>query len=174
MELGVNTDPKRSRGRLCADFHQGFPELLRRLRAGEFKWLPRQRIEVALLSTEDGKQTRRVLPQLALNEVFAGEEDPTRASILKLKADGVGPWRQHKCSGLLINTGTGASAWAGEAGQVTETQAHAMLAALARETSAADAKVRGIEVADTERLMDLLERETPCGERERNGEKESE
>ncbi|XP_038599338.1 NAD kinase 2, mitochondrial [Tachyglossus aculeatus] len=51
--IGVNTDPERSEGHLCLPvrYTHSFPEALKRLTHGEFRWLWRQRIRMYLEGT---------------------------------------------------------------------------------------------------------------------------
>ncbi|KAL0965686.1 hypothetical protein UPYG_G00284460 [Umbra pygmaea] len=51
--LGVNTDPERSEGHLCLPVHytHAFPEAIRKLCRGQFKWQWRQRIRLHLEGT---------------------------------------------------------------------------------------------------------------------------
>ncbi|CAF4833063.1 unnamed protein product [Pieris macdunnoughi] len=52
----------------------------------------------------------KVLPFLALNEVFIGESVTSRVSLLRLKIDD-GKWAHTKSSGLCVTTGTGSTSW---------------------------------------------------------------
>ncbi|XP_038217568.1 NAD kinase 2, mitochondrial [Zerene cesonia] len=52
----------------------------------------------------------KVLPFLALNEVFIGESVTSRVSLLRLKIDN-GKWTHTKSSGLCVTTGTGSTSW---------------------------------------------------------------
>ncbi|KAM8961460.1 NAD kinase 2, mitochondrial isoform 2-T2 [Pelodytes ibericus] len=107
--IGVNTDPERSEGHLClpVQYTHSFPEALRKLYRGEFRWQWRQRIRLYLegtginltpvdlhdqqLSLEQhnkahncGSQQEQtfsgphLLPVRALNEVFIGESLSSR------------------------------------------------------------------------------------------------
>ncbi|XP_010764889.1 NAD kinase 2, mitochondrial isoform X2 [Notothenia coriiceps] len=51
--VGVNTDPERSEGHLCLPvrYTHAFPEALKKLCCGEFRWLWRQRIRLHLEGT---------------------------------------------------------------------------------------------------------------------------
>ncbi|XP_023663976.1 NAD kinase 2, mitochondrial isoform X2 [Paramormyrops kingsleyae] len=51
--LGVNTDPERSEGHLClpVSYTHAFPEALRKLRKGEFRWQWRHRLRLHLEGT---------------------------------------------------------------------------------------------------------------------------
>ncbi|XP_063898054.1 NAD kinase 2, mitochondrial [Helicoverpa armigera] len=52
----------------------------------------------------------KVLPFLALNEVFIGESVTSRVSLLRLQIDD-GAWSHTKSSGLCVTTGTGSTSW---------------------------------------------------------------
>lgn len=52
----------------------------------------------------------KVLPFLALNEVFIGESVTSRVSLLRLQIDN-GNWTHTKSSGLCVTTGTGSTSW---------------------------------------------------------------
>ncbi|XP_047736261.1 NAD kinase 2, mitochondrial [Hyalella azteca] len=61
----------------------------------------------------------RVLPVLALNEVFIGECISARVSYLELQFDDQAPGK-HKCSGLIVSTGTGSTSWTYNVNKLTE------------------------------------------------------
>ncbi|CAL1273993.1 unnamed protein product [Larinioides sclopetarius] len=48
--IGINSDPTRSLGHLCLSsfYTENFPEAVNRLKAGNFKWMHRQRIKISL------------------------------------------------------------------------------------------------------------------------------
>ncbi|XP_077293373.1 NAD kinase 2, mitochondrial isoform X2 [Arctopsyche grandis] len=54
---------------------------------------------------------KRVLPYLALNEVFIGENVSARVSHLQLTIDESSKPTRTKCSGLCVSTGTGSTSW---------------------------------------------------------------
>lgn len=54
---------------------------------------------------------KRVLPYLALNEVFIGETLSARVSNLQLRIDNSEQLTKTKCSGLCVSTGTGSTSW---------------------------------------------------------------
>ena len=56
------------------------------------------------------KISERVLPVLALNEVFLGESLSSRVSYLEVKFDN-NPVMKTRNSGLCISTGTGSTSW---------------------------------------------------------------
>lgn len=124
-QVGINTDPSRSRGQLCVDFAHNLSRQLDRLKAGNYTWVRRSRIKTTRVYV-DGRGGGGSLEQFALNEVFVGERDPVRASVLKVQSDGE-EWERHKCSGLLISTGTGTSAWSAEASKVNPQDVMAVL-----------------------------------------------
>ncbi|KAG8456708.1 hypothetical protein GDO86_002478 [Hymenochirus boettgeri] len=140
--IGVNTDPDRSEGHLCLPvrYTRSFPEALKKLYRGEFRWQWRQRIRLYLegtginltpvdlhdqqLSVEQHTKAHisqieqkptsvswpHLLPVRALNEVFIGESLSSRASYYEISIDD-GPWEKQKSSGLNVCTGTGSKAW---------------------------------------------------------------
>lgn len=55
-------------------------------------------------------RVKRVIPYLALNEVFIGETLAARVSFLRLKVDDYKE-TSTKCSGLCVSTGTGSTSW---------------------------------------------------------------
>lgn len=56
-------------------------------------------------------KVKRILPYLALNEVFIGENLSSRVSHLHLKIDNKKQVNKTKSSGLCVSTGTGSSSW---------------------------------------------------------------
>lgn len=68
-----------------------------------------------MLNQEDQKKYRakvkRILPYLALNEVFIGETQSARVSHLHLQIDNKNILNKTKSSGLCVSTGTGSSSW---------------------------------------------------------------
>lgn len=56
-------------------------------------------------------KVKRILPYLALNEVFIGETMSARVSHLQLQIDKKVVLNKTKCSGLCVSTGTGSSSW---------------------------------------------------------------
>lgn len=68
-----------------------------------------------LLNSADQKKYRakvkRILPYLALNEVFIGETQSARVSHLHLQIDDQNVLNKTKSSGLCVSTGTGSSSW---------------------------------------------------------------
>ncbi|XP_028915821.1 NAD kinase 2, mitochondrial isoform X4 [Ornithorhynchus anatinus] len=141
--IGVNTDPERSEGHLCLPvrYTHSFPEALKRLTHGEFRWLWRQRIRLYLEGTGintvpvDLHEQQLSLDQhsRALNnariqdkksEISGPQLLPVRAlnevfigESLSSRASYYeisiddGPWEKQKSSGLNLCTGTGSKAW---------------------------------------------------------------
>lgn len=68
-----------------------------------------------ILCDDDQKKYRarikRILPYLALNEVFIGETQSARVSHLHLQIDNQNILNKTKSSGLCVSTGTGSSSW---------------------------------------------------------------
>lgn len=56
-------------------------------------------------------KVKRILPYLALNEVFIGETQSARVSHLNLQIDNETKLNKTKSSGLCVSTGTGSSSW---------------------------------------------------------------
>lgn len=149
--IGVNTDPTRSEGYLCLPkkYSNNFPEAMKKLLDGKFRWRRRQRIRITMTGenvyeppvelhdqqlmypeyrfmdclqeqhpaadtviTENGRRNKhsRILPVLALNEVFIGESLSSRVSYYELSING-GKWEKQKSSGVTVCTGTGSSSW---------------------------------------------------------------
>jgi NAD+ kinase len=61
-------------------------------------------------TVDEAKHTSRVLPILALNEVYIGESLSSRVSYLDVQIDKQ-PSYKSKNSGLCISTGTGSTSW---------------------------------------------------------------
>ncbi|KAL5015988.1 hypothetical protein ScPMuIL_005577 [Solemya velum] len=57
-----------------------------------------------------GEEKRKILPVLALNEVFVGESLSSRVSYYNISIDD-NPWTKQKSSGVTVCTGTGSSSW---------------------------------------------------------------
>lgn len=56
-------------------------------------------------------KVKRILPYLALNEVFIGENLSSRVSHLQIRIDSQKQVNKTKNSGLCVSTGTGSSSW---------------------------------------------------------------
>ncbi|XP_058833659.1 NAD kinase 2, mitochondrial [Topomyia yanbarensis] len=115
-------------------------EAVKRILAGNFTWMQRSRIRITLVgntTTErpppidlheynvspveheevigrngtEYKSSNRILPYLALNEVFIGEMLSARVSHLHLRVDKSDVVTKTKSSGLCVSTGTGSTSW---------------------------------------------------------------
>uniref|UniRef100_A0A1I8NEL7 NAD kinase 2, mitochondrial n=1 Tax=Musca domestica TaxID=7370 RepID=A0A1I8NEL7_MUSDO len=77
--------------------------------------MEQEKTEPQYLSKEMAKKYKakmhRVLPYLALNEVFIGESLSARVSHLQLVVDHQNVVNKTKCSGLCVSTGTGSTSW---------------------------------------------------------------
>ncbi|KAK8736922.1 hypothetical protein OTU49_004725, partial [Cherax quadricarinatus] len=93
------------------------------------------------LCSETG-MARRVLPVLALNEVFIGECVSARVSYMELSFDDVKGIKQ-KCSGLIASTGTGSTSWTYNVNKLTEQNMEEILTIVKEET--------GFKIQDTDR-----------------------
>ena len=83
------------------------------------------------LRTPDGPTNEenigsRVLPVLALNEVFLGESLSSRVSYLEVKFDDE-PVMKTRNSGLCISTGTGSTSWTFNINKLTHQSVEAIL-----------------------------------------------
>lgn len=56
-------------------------------------------------------KVKRILPYLALNEVFIGETQSARVSHLHIQINNQNILNKTKSSGLCVSTGTGSSSW---------------------------------------------------------------
>lgn len=72
--------------------------------------LPPQPLTAAERTRYDSKM-KKVLPYLALNEVFIGETMAARVSHLHISKDGEPTVTKTKSSGLCVSTGTGSTSW---------------------------------------------------------------
>lgn len=160
--IGINTDPTRSEGHLCLPkrYTYNLDKGVDRLLSGDFRWLMRKRIRLAMtrgrnqtipapillkdqilsqpeqrfteheqemndsklkpntwenpriVKSADTDDTDEIvtLPSRALNDVFIGESISARVSYFEMSINGK-PSLKHKCSGLVIATGTGSNSW---------------------------------------------------------------
>ncbi|CAL4082936.1 unnamed protein product, partial [Meganyctiphanes norvegica] len=76
---------------------------------------------------------KRILPVLALNEVFIGECVSARVSYLELTFDGYKPIKQ-KCSGFIASTGTGSTSWTYNINKLTEQNMEEILTIVKEDT----------------------------------------
>lgn len=137
--VGFNSDPRRSEGRLMLpkQYSQHVGEAIERIIGNDFRWMHRSRIRTTLVgmdtnvrpspmdlhefhsqpvehkevmsTAQNGKS--RILPYLALNEVFIGEMLSARVSHLHLRIDQSELVTKTKSSGLCVSTGTGSTSW---------------------------------------------------------------
>lgn len=114
MLIGLNTDPERSVGHLCARSRTttNLKYIIKQIARGDCHFIRRSRIRVKLLNpcSSIGESTEVEIPKFALNDVYVGETSPTRLSYLELKIDDL-PLEKQKSSGFLISTGSGSTAW---------------------------------------------------------------
>lgn len=115
--VGINTDPKRSLGKLCSfavvqeDDTANFQPLLDAMRQGNFNWRFRRRIKVTVEAPDQaGDKSLQVLSHLALNEVFMADLNPARPCTCGLQIDD-GPVEVQRSSGVIVCTGSGSTAW---------------------------------------------------------------
>lgn len=87
---------------------------------------------------------RRVLPVLALNEVFIGECVSARVSYMELGFDDVKGIKQ-KCSGFIASTGTGSTSWTYNINKLTEQNMEEILTIVKEET--------GFKIQDTDQYF---------------------
>lgn len=134
--VGFNSDPHRSEGHLCLPKHYSveIEEAIERLKNGQFEWLLRSRIRTTLMNHKGDQTVKnlhehddyeiqrqvaqavlrkdgKILPVLALNEVFVGEYLSARVSHLEMSLNGSSQMTNMKCSGLCVSTGTGSTSW---------------------------------------------------------------
>lgn len=151
--VGFNTDPERSVGHLCLPKKYTFniDSAIQKILKNEFSWVFRNRIEVELEGTHasneavildctkftslpdcagnlsrDSEITKRVVPSLALNEVFMGETISSHVSHLIVHPN-KWPATAVKCSGLCVSTGTGSTSWHMSINRLTEEKVKRLL-----------------------------------------------
>ena len=145
--IGVNTDPSKSQGFLCCSQldmtggrHPEFDNIVRRLATGDFRWLDQDRLVVTLVNA-DGRETE--LPIFALNELLLSVRDPAKASIMDVGIDNL-EREKVRCSGIIVCTGTGSTAWYESAIKVhADTVEQVLQAANVDSTSVIDAEIVG-------------------------------
>jgi len=129
--VGFNSDPEGSHGELCTILPSETDDFLTRLELKQLQNIQRTRIRTSLngpsdafqrmdnfvshkvttpMITENVPVVTKILPELALNEVFVGELDSTAPSYIELSVNN-SQKQKIKCSGVLISTGTGSTAW---------------------------------------------------------------
>ncbi|XP_055627542.1 NAD kinase 2, mitochondrial isoform X2 [Toxorhynchites rutilus septentrionalis] len=140
--VGFNSDPRRSEGRLMLPkyYSTNVNDAVKRILAGEYRWMHRSRIRITLIGSTTTERPppidlheynvspvehrevlgprdtqhqsgSRILPYLALNEVFIGEMLSARVSHLHLRIDKSDIVTKTKSSGLCVSTGTGSTSW---------------------------------------------------------------
>lgn len=112
MLIGLNTDPDRSVGHLCArsKHSHNLKYIIKQMACGECTFIKRSRLRIKLTYPCIGELTELEIPRYALNDVYIGETSPTRLSYLELKIDNF-PIEKQKSSGFLVCTGSGSTAW---------------------------------------------------------------
>ena len=142
--VGVNTDPERSVGRLCgyalspSHAAASAAALATALATGRYETVPLPRLRITV-SPPAGSEGSEVVHH-ALNECFVGESEPSRTVDLEVQVGGDGvdervgdaPWVQWRCSGLLVASQLGATAWIRSAWTVHPEQVRAVLEATAQ------------------------------------------
>jgi len=138
---------------------------VKKILTGDFKWMRRSRIRITLLGTNANiphpidlheynvgpvdhkdvfiesandaanKVTKRMLPYLALNEVFIGETVAARVSHLHVKIDQAERFTKTKSSGLCVSTGTGSTSWHTSINRLSETNVKDLLDILKKHAS---------------------------------------
>ena len=105
--LGINSEPSSSEGHLTIINTESL-ELLKKILAGDYKIITRQRAKVKL--------NERVLEEQATNEVFVGAFSQFHSSryVIKFKEQE----EEQRSSGVIISTGTGSRAWFKSAGGI--------------------------------------------------------
>ncbi|KAH8277941.1 hypothetical protein KR018_010595, partial [Drosophila ironensis] len=78
---------------------------------------------------------KRILPYLALNEVFIGEHLSARVSHLQLILDHQNVVNKTKCSGLCVSTGTGSTSWHTSINRITSGAVDDLLCSLPNSSS---------------------------------------
>ncbi|KAJ8970749.1 hypothetical protein NQ317_016494 [Molorchus minor] len=133
--IGFNSDPNRSEGYLCLPkkYSTDIRGAIEKLQMGKFDWLMRSRIRTTLMVSEEENLTPiylhgidaedsipecscsisgvKILPVLALNEVFMGEKLAAKVSHLQMRLNGSTQMTNLKCSGICVSTGTGSTSW---------------------------------------------------------------
>lgn len=97
--------------------------------------------------TDDAQDnlSRRVLPVLALNEVFIGECLSARVSFYELSVDGRSQLKQ-KSSGITICSGTGSTSWFFNISNITKATAREILRITEKYRGCSDAKLQDDEI----------------------------
>jgi len=148
--IGFNSDPESSQGELCTIRPDQTAEFIQKLRNNEMFKMYRSRVRTQLkgpktcfkkirsqvthdvVTNKDAEIVTKNLPERGLNEVFVGELDATEPSYLEIEINQSGHWQRIKCSGVLISTGTGSTAWSQSVGKITKTEMNELNDALIR------------------------------------------
>ncbi len=99
MLLGVNSDPARSVGALCAATAQTFPSLWQQVLEEQVKVSPVTRIGVMV--------NGHPLPTYALNEILIAHKNPAATSRYQISF--CGREAEHKSSGIWVSTAAGST-----------------------------------------------------------------
>ncbi|CAB3409153.1 unnamed protein product [Caenorhabditis bovis] len=113
--VGVNTDPIGSEGHLCVGGKNPPRDLIDQLVSGKLRWIRRSRIRVTIKDPRNcffsfNKKPRKSVTNLALNEVFIGEDEAAKVSTYNISIDD-SPMVKQKSSGMIVSTGTGSTSW---------------------------------------------------------------
>lgn len=134
--VGINTDPIGSEGHLCVGGKNPPRNLIELLVSGKLKWVQRSRIRVTVKEntkssifslTKRAKKT--AITNLALNEVFIGEDEAAKVSTYNISIDDSTTVKQ-KSSGLIVATGTGSTSWYLGMNRIDENAATSVMEAL--------------------------------------------
>ncbi|XP_037903864.1 NAD kinase 2, mitochondrial isoform X2 [Hermetia illucens] len=98
----------------------------------------------AELSRKYGAKMKRVLPYLALNEVFIGETLSARVSHLQIVLNDSDQVNKTKCSGLCVCTGTGSTSWHTSINRLTPNTVSNLLAIVRKHADLKDLKAESI------------------------------
>lgn len=142
-------------------------EAVKRILAGDFSWMRRSRIRITLvgsatterpapvdlheynaspvehkeivgLNGEQQHSSSRILPYLALNEVFIGEMVSARVSHLHLRIDKADIVTKTKSSGLCVSTGTGSTSWLTSMNRLSGSNVRDLVEIIRRRTKSAE------------------------------------
>uniref|UniRef100_A0A8R1E546 NAD(+) kinase n=1 Tax=Caenorhabditis japonica TaxID=281687 RepID=A0A8R1E546_CAEJA len=135
--VGINTDPIGSEGHLCVGGKNPPRNLIELLVSGKLKWVQRSRIRVTVKEsskyssifslTKRAKKT--AITNLALNEVFIGEDEAAKVSTYNISIDDSSMVKQ-KSSGMIVTTGTGSTSWYLSMNAIDENAATSVIEAL--------------------------------------------
>jgi len=138
--IGFNSDPESSQGELCTILPHETDEFLSKVEQNQMFKVFRSRVRTRLsgpapcfkqirnsvthdvVTKHDAVVMTKLLPERGLNEVFVGELDSTEPSFLEIEVNQSGRTERIKCSGILISTGTGSTAWSKAVGQITTSE----------------------------------------------------